>query len=180
MTDPRWLSDSEQRVWRAFLAATRRLGAHVDRQLLRDSGIPVTYYRILVELSEAPGRTVRMSELAEACDSSRSRLSHAIGKLERSGWVSRAGCPTDKRGSYAFLTDEGLAALRAAAPGHVEAVREALFDVLTPDQVQALGEICEAVSDGLAGECAAAAAADEDRSESGSKAGSGALTSLAV
>jgi DNA-binding MarR family transcriptional regulator len=160
MVEPRWLSDSEQQVWRAFLAATRRLGEHVEHQLQHDSGMPVTYYTILVELSEAPERTIRMSELAAACHSSRSRLSHAIAKLEGWGWVSRSGCPTDKRGSYAHLTEDGLAALAAAAPGHVEAVREALFDVLTSSQVRALGEICEAVSDGLAGECAEAAAAD--------------------
>lgn len=167
MAEARWLTDSEQQVWRSFLAATRRLGAHLEHQLQRDSGMPTTYYVILVELSEAPQRTMRMSELATACHSSRSRLSHAISRLERSGWVRRSGCPTDKRGSYAQLTGDGFDALRAAAPGHVDAVRTALFDVLTPQQVVALGEICAEINRGLAGECAAAAAAAEQGTSDG-------------
>lgn len=162
MAEARWLSDTEQQVWRTFLAATRRLGSHLEHQLQRDSGMPLTYYTILVELSEAPGRTRRMSELAIACHSSRSRLSHAVARLERSGWVRRSGCPTDKRGSYAELTDEGFAALRAAAPGHVEAVREAIFDVLSPEQLGVLGEICTAMNRSLGEECAAAERAERE------------------
>jgi DNA-binding MarR family transcriptional regulator len=144
-----WLSDEEQRTWRAFLAAIRLLTDELDRELQRDADMPHTYYEILVALSEAPGRTVRMSQLAELCRSSRSRLSHAITRLEEAGWVRRTACPTDKRGALAVLTDDGFAAIEAAAPGHVAAVRRHLFDVLTPAQIQQLGEISAAVLDGL-------------------------------
>ena len=149
MAEPRWLSKEEQETWRAFLAAIRLLTAELDRELQRDADMPHTYYEILVALSEAPGRTLRMSDLAESSVSSRSRLSHAVSRLEEEGWVERRPCPTDRRGALAVLTDKGFAALEAAAPGHVEAVRCHLFDHLTPEQARQLGEISSAVRDGL-------------------------------
>ena len=136
-----WLDDEEQATWRAFLAATRRLMDVLDRELQAGAGMPHSYYEILVSLSEAPGRQVRMSELAERCQSSRSRLSHAVGRLEEAGWVRRQTVESDRRGAVAVLTAEGLAALEAAAPIHVDGVRRHLFDRLTPEQVDALGEI---------------------------------------
>lgn len=144
--EPRWLDDDEQRVWRSFLAATQLLTDRLDQELQRDSGIPHTYYEVLVRLSEVPGRTLRMSELADRSLSSRSRLSHAVARLEEAGWVRRETCATDRRGQLAVLTDEGFAALEAAAPGHVEGVREHLFDQLSPEQVRQLGEICDAIA----------------------------------
>jgi DNA-binding MarR family transcriptional regulator len=149
MSGTRWLDADEQRAWRAYLAATRLLTAQLDRELQRDSGIPHAYYEILVRLSEAPARTLRMSELADASDSSRSRLSHAVARLEEAGWVARESCPTDRRGAFARLTDVGFAALEAAAPAHVESVRTHLLDPLTPEQVQQLREISEAILAGL-------------------------------
>lgn len=157
-TEAPWLSDTEQRVWRDFMAASGMLNAHLEMQLQHDSGMPVTYYEVLVRLSESPEQTMRMSELAEACHASRSKLSHAVARMESSGWIHRSSCPTDKRGSFAALTPAGLDVLRRAAPGHVAAVRRRLFDVLTPEQVTALGEISAAIMSGLAGECAAVAA----------------------
>jgi DNA-binding MarR family transcriptional regulator len=141
----RWLDDDEQRTWRAFLAAQRLLSERLERQLQVDAGIPHTYYEILVNLSEVPGRTLRMSRLAEMSLSSRSRLSHAAARMEEAGWVRRTECATDRRGAMCELTDAGFAALRAAAPGHVEAVRTHLFDQLTAEQVTQLREISEAV-----------------------------------
>lgn len=139
----RWLDDEEQRTWRAFLSATQLLFDQLDRELQRDAKIPHAYYEILVRLSEAPDRTLRMSQLAESTLSSRSRLSHAVSRLEESGWVERRSCPTDRRGQLAVLTDKGFAALEAAAPGHVEGVRSHVFDPLTPEQVRVLRELSE-------------------------------------
>ncbi|MDG4798869.1 MarR family transcriptional regulator [Micromonospora sp. WMMD1082] len=145
----RWLDPDEQRTWRAFLAASRALMETLDRELQRDANMPHAYYEILVCLSEAPERRLRMSELADATGSSRSRLSHAVSRLEAAGWVRRDDCPTDRRGQLALLTDEGFAALAAAAPGHVEGVRRHLFDALSPAQVDQLRRISEALTDRL-------------------------------
>jgi DNA-binding MarR family transcriptional regulator len=145
VTEPRWLDDEQQRTWRAFYSAATLLLDRLDRELQHDAGMPHAYYEILVVLSEAAGRSLRMSQLAHRTRSSRSRLSHAVAKLEGRGWVQRRDCPGDKRGQLAELTDEGFAALAAAAPGHVDTVRTQLFEALTPVQVKQLRTISEAV-----------------------------------
>ncbi|MFG3497971.1 MarR family winged helix-turn-helix transcriptional regulator [Streptomyces sp. NPDC047928] len=147
--EPRWLTDEEQGVWRAYRHATTLLEDHLDRQLQRDAGMPHVYYGLLVQLSQAPRRRLRMTELAKGAKITRSRLSHAIARLEKSGWVRREDCPSDKRGQNAFLTDEGYEVLRRSAPGHVAAVRQALFDRLTREQVAQLGEIMRVMAEGL-------------------------------
>ena len=145
MAGPRWLSAEEQETWRAFLCACNAFFSAVDTQLQHDSGMPHTYYEILVQLSETPGHALRMSQLAEATSASKSRVSHAVARLEERGWVRRTDCATDRRGQVAELTDEGYAALAEAARGHVEQVRRSLFDELTPDQVTQLKAISEAM-----------------------------------
>ena len=144
-TATRWLTADEQRTWRLFLQACQSVFAGAEAQLVRDSGIPHGYYEILVHLSEAPRRELRMTELARASTYSKSRLSHAVARLEERGWVLRRECPTDRRGQIAQLTDDGFAALAAAAPGHVEQVRKLLIDVLTPEQLRHLGEISASI-----------------------------------
>jgi DNA-binding MarR family transcriptional regulator len=150
MAEPRWLDADEQRAWRAFIEATGLLVNQLDRELQRDAGMPHAYYEILVRLSEQPDRSLRMSELARASQSSRSRLSHAVARLEEAGWVRRESVPHDRRAAVAVLTDEGFAALAAAAPGHVECVRRHLLDRLTPAQVAQLRRISEAIREPLA------------------------------
>ncbi len=161
---PRWLSAEEQSAWRVFLSATQTLFSAVETQLQRESGIPHGYYEILVRLSEAEGRALRMSQLAEASTSSKSRLSHAVARLEERGWVERLDCETDRRGQVARLTDAGFRALAAAAPAHVEQVRRSLFDRLSPEQVTQLALICTAIAAGEQGDadcCPSACAADD-------------------
>jgi len=147
--EPRWLNDEEQRTWRAYLHATMLLEDHLDRQLQRDAKMPHVYYGLLVQLSQAPRRRLRMTELARNAKITRSRLSHAVARLEQHGWVRREDCPSDKRGQNAILTDEGFEVLKQSAPGHVTAVRQALFDRLTPEQQQSLGEIMRIIAEGL-------------------------------
>jgi DNA-binding MarR family transcriptional regulator len=137
-----WLSAEQQRVWRNYVAATRMVEGELERQLQRDSGLPTTYFEVMVSLSEAPDRTLRMSELADRSRFSRSRLSHAVSRMEEQGLVERRECPSDKRGAFAVLTDKGFDALAAAAPGHVRQVRSLVFDVLTREQIAQLGDIC--------------------------------------
>jgi DNA-binding MarR family transcriptional regulator len=140
---PRWLDADEQKAWRAWLYSSMLLADRLDRELTRAAGIPHAYYEILVQLSETPGRMMRMSELADRCLSSRSRLSHAVSRLQEQGWVRRQVSESDGRGQLAVLTDEGFAALEAAAPIHVEGVRTHLFDQLSPAQVAAMRDIGE-------------------------------------
>jgi DNA-binding MarR family transcriptional regulator len=139
----RWLDDEEQKAWRAWLYSSLLLQDRLDRELTHATGISHAYYEILVALSEAPGRALRMSVLADRCLSSRSRLSHAVSRLEERGWVRRQVCEGDGRGQLAVLTDEGFAALEAAAPVHVEGVRQHLFDQLTPEQVAHMRDLGE-------------------------------------
>src|SRR6266702_1905184 len=116
MGEARWLTPQEQAAWRSFMAGCRALFTAVDAQLQRAAGMPLAYYEILVRLSEAPGRALRMSQLAEAASASKSRASHAVARLEERGWVKRADGPTDRRGRVAVLTDEGYAVLAATGP----------------------------------------------------------------
>ena len=139
----RWLDAEEQKAWRAYLYSTQLLQDRLDRELTHATGISHAYYEILVALSEEPERRMRMSELADRCLSSRSRLSHAVSRLEERGWVRRQVCPEDGRGQLAVLTDEGFAALEAAAHVHVESVRTHLFDRLTPEQVASIRDVGE-------------------------------------
>jgi DNA-binding MarR family transcriptional regulator len=143
--EPRWLDAEEQKAWRAWLYSSMLLQDRLDRELTHETGISHAYYEILVQLSEAPCRALRMSQLAERSLSSRSRLSHAVSRLEERGWVRRQVCEDDGRGQLAILTDEGFAALEAAAPVHVEGVRSHLFDQLSPEQVAAMRDIGEAL-----------------------------------
>ena len=142
----RWLDGEEQQTWRAFLSAVAVVQTGLDAQLQAEAGMPHAYYELLVRLSEAPDGALRMSVLAGAVQSSRSRLSHAVGQLEQRGWVRRETCPQDRRGQLAVLTAGGWSALQQAAPGHVEAVRRLLFDRLTRAQVRHLRAIAEAVT----------------------------------
>lgn len=145
MSPTRWLTPDEQRVWRSHLEAVRVLLEAVDAQLQRDSGLSHADYEILVRLSEAPGRRLRMSGLAASLRFSRSRISHAVSRLERLGWVVRDADTDDGRGTVASLTERGWDTLVAAAPGHVGAVRAHLVDRLTPEQLRQLEAISAAV-----------------------------------
>ena len=163
-TQTRWLSESEQQAWRGFLNACKRLFPEMDAHLQHVAGIPHGYYEILVRLSEAPGRELRMTQLADASTSSKSRLSHAVARLEARGWVERLACPTDRRGQIARLTDSGFAALDAAAHQHVEQVRRMVFDQLTPAQVEQLAAISAAIEAGV-DEVSSSPAAEACRAE---------------
>jgi DNA-binding MarR family transcriptional regulator len=145
MTGTQWLTAEQQRAWRAYIESSKVLFDALDRQLQHEADMPHTYYEILVALSETEGRAMRMSELADRTLSSRSRLSHAVARLEERGWVVREDCPTDRRGQLARLTDAGLATLAAAAPGHVGAVRSYMIDVLSPEQLEQLEAIGNAI-----------------------------------
>ena len=137
----RWLTDEELSSWMPFIGVVLRLGAALDSQLQRDSELTHFDYLCLAMLSEHADHTTSMSELAGRTNSSLSRLSHVISKLERRGFVSRCRSEISKRVTMVRMTEEGYAVLVAAAPGHVETVRSLVFDGLAPEDVEALGRI---------------------------------------
>ncbi|MGP3916568.1 MarR family winged helix-turn-helix transcriptional regulator [Nonomuraea sp. 10N515B] len=141
----RWLNAEQQRAWRAYCNASALLEDTLDQQLRSTAGITHLYYAVMVHLSEAPGRHLRMTDLAERLKISRSRLTYVITQLEQESWVRREECASDKRSQLAVLTDEGVTALERIAPGHVATVRAAVFDRLTPEQTRNFGEICETI-----------------------------------
>ena len=141
MEDPQWLDQEEQAAWRSYLDGTRMLFQELERELVADADLSMTDYELLVRLSEAPDGTLRMRELADATLATRSGVTRAVSRAERSGWVQRVECEDDRRGMNAQLTEAGRAKLAEAAPGHVNAVRENLLDLLTPEQLGQLTAI---------------------------------------
>jgi DNA-binding MarR family transcriptional regulator len=148
-----WLSDDEQQDWAALVRLVMTLPAALDAQLKRDAGVNSFEYHLLARLSMTPGRALVLSELAEQAQGSLSRLSHAITRLERAGWVERRACNDKGRRVEARLTDAGMAKLEAMAPGHVREARRLVVDVLTREQLVALGDAARVITDVvLAGE----------------------------
>ena len=144
-TAPKWLNPSEMKAWREYIIASRRLLDALDEDLASHD-LSMADYEVLAQLSDAPDRTMRMSELADVAMLSRSRLSHRIKVMEQAGWVRREACPDDKRGSFAIMTAKGWKAIVAAAPDHVASVRSRFLDVLDKGDQKALAEIFERVA----------------------------------
>jgi DNA-binding MarR family transcriptional regulator len=142
--DPHWLTAEQQHVWRAYLLGSARLSDKLDADL-RKFGIDLAEYEILVCLEEVPDRRLRMSELADAVHQSRSRLTHTIARMEKSGLVMRTTCPTDRRGVWAEVTKTGLELLKTAAPSHVWAVRKNFVEAIGEPDYAALGRAFDAV-----------------------------------
>jgi DNA-binding MarR family transcriptional regulator len=145
----RWLDASEQESWRALVVGTTLLFDRLDDELRQEHGISLTEYEILVRLSEREERQLRMAALAEALAHSRSRVTHTITRMERSGLVRRTTSPDDGRGVLAEMTDTGAALLEAAAHTHVRGVREHLVDLAGREDFEALGRVMNAVADKL-------------------------------
>lgn len=146
--DVAWLSPEQQRHWRALATLLMTLPPALDSQLRRDAGLNGFEYHVLAGLSEAPGHTLVLSDLAELAQGSLSRLSHAITRLERSGLVERRSC-TDggARRTEAHLTDAGMARIEDAARHHVREVRRLVVDVLTPEQLAALADAARTITE---------------------------------
>ena len=145
MRDEPWLSEEQQQVWRAFLRMSGELNERIERDLQQAAGMPHAYYLILAMLSEAPGRQLRMNQLADVVRASQSRVSHAIARLEEAGWVQRMPAPGDRRGQIAELTDAGFERLVEVAPSHAETVRSIMFDPLSAEQLKNFDDICRTI-----------------------------------
>lgn len=144
-SEPRWLNAAEMKAWRRYIIASRRLLEALDDDLAAHD-ISMSDYEVLAQLSEAPDRRMRMSELADVAMISRSRLSHRIKVMEKAGWVKREACPDDKRGYFAVMTPKGWKAIVAAAPEHVASVRDRFLDALDKSEQKTLADIFERVA----------------------------------
>lgn len=147
--DETWLTRTEQQAWRRLAAVLELLPGALDSQLVRDAGLTHFDYLALAMLSEAPGRTLRMTALAAGTNATLARLSNVVRRLEGRGLVRRTPSPDDGRATDVVLTDQGWDKVVGTAPGHVETVRGLVFDALDPAQVDELGAICERLLDRL-------------------------------
>ena len=144
VTAPRWLTAEQQQIWRAYLLGSALLLERIDADL-RPFGLDRAEYEILVVLSETDSQKLRMAELADAVHQSRSRLTHTISRMEKTGLVKRTSCPTDRRGVWAELTPEGFELIKEAAPTHVETVRRNFVEVVSEEDYAAVGRAFAAV-----------------------------------
>lgn len=145
---PKWLNSTEMKAWRGYIVSSRRLLEALDTDLAGHD-LSMADYEILAQLSDAPERRMRMSELADVAMLSRSRLSHRMKVMETAGWIKRESCPSDKRGSFAVMTAKGWKAIVAAAPDHVESVRNRFIDHLSKADQVVLASIFEKVGNAL-------------------------------
>ena len=143
--EPKWLNPREMKAWRSYIIASRRLLEALESDL-DGHDLSMPDYEVLAQLSDAPDRRMRMSELAEIAMLSKSRLSHRMKVMEKSGWVRREVCPEDKRGSFAVMTEKGWRAIVKAAPDHVASVRNRFVDNLTLKEQEELAKIFDRVT----------------------------------
>jgi DNA-binding MarR family transcriptional regulator len=148
-TTTRWLTDEQQLVWRRYLEMQRRLNTALERQMQATGELSMPDFGVLVNLSEAEGEHLRVTDLARTLRWEKSRLSHQLTRMEKRGLITRRSCDHDGRGAHAVLTPDGRAALERVAPAHAEQVRRLLFDPLSPEQLAALGAACDAVLSSL-------------------------------
>lgn len=160
--EPRWLDPREQAAWRAYLDMNAKLTARLNREMIEQSGISIADFSVLVQLSEHLDARMRVLGLARALGWEKSRLSHQLTRMQQRGLIERSNCTEDRRGAFVVLTERGRAVVEDAAPQHVESVRRYLFDELSAEQVDALGEIARAVGARLEAGCAAQAEADDE------------------
>ena len=149
MTEPRWLDEREERVWRSYRNLQRELRNALDRQLVRDAGLSGAEYALLVPLSEAPGGLLRARDLGRLVGWDRTRVSHQLSRMEQRGLVTREACPDDARGSMVRLAATGRTAIEAAAPEHVNTLRRHFFEPLSEEELDMLITVLDKVLAGL-------------------------------
>jgi DNA-binding MarR family transcriptional regulator len=147
------LDGVELAAWAGFLRAHAELVRRLDDELQQEHRLPLTCYDVLVQLANAPERRLRMAELADAVVLSRSGLTRLVDRLVEQGLVSRSRVDCDARGTYAVLTDTGLARLREASQTHIAGVRRLFCDRLGADELEGLAHVWEQLAGGAPQSC---------------------------
>jgi DNA-binding MarR family transcriptional regulator len=145
MRDGQWLTKREERAWRALQFMQMRLEAAMARQLASESGLSYPDYLVLIALTDRDDGRLRLNQLGERLGWEKSRLSHHISRMAGRGLVVKEPCDSDRRGAFVAVTKQGRKEIAAAAPGHVDIVRRLFVDVLTPEQLDLIGEAAETV-----------------------------------
>ena len=141
------MDEQAMRTWRLFLKAHARITARLEEELRDESRMPLAWYDVLVQLSEAPDGQLRMQDLARAVLLSKSGLSRLVDRICTAGYLRREPDPTDGRGTRAVLTPEGRRALRDAAPAHLRSVERIFTDALTAEELVVMGAALERILD---------------------------------
>jgi DNA-binding MarR family transcriptional regulator len=149
MQDAAWLDQREAAAWRGLQRMQAQLNARLAQELSGDSDLSYPDYAVLVALTDRPDGEMRSFELGQELGWEKSRVSHHISRMAARGLVTRRKCPSDQRGAFVVVTEQGRRAIQAAAPGHVAAVRRYVIDRLSPDQLDALAAITDAVVSAL-------------------------------
>lgn len=139
-------------AWRAFLTAHARITDVLARELREGTELPLTWYDVLVQLSEAPERRLRMQELADRVLLSKSGLTRLIDRMQQDGYVTRYPCEDDRRGTFAQMTDEGYATIRRAAPTHMEGIVDHFADLVTDEEADVLADVLGRIVERLTGD----------------------------
>lgn len=137
---------AELTVWRDFLRAHAAVTRALEDELADEKVLPLTWYDVLVQLVEAPGRRLRMTELAERVLLSRSGLTRLVDRLVKAGLVERQPCPDDARGTFCVLTAAGFARLRDAAPVHLRGIHEHMTSLIRPEEMAVLGAVLRRIA----------------------------------
>ena len=141
-----WLDEEQQEVWQALLAVIIALPTVLDRQLQKDAGISNFEYSVVARLSMTKDTTMRLSDLAQRCNSTQPRMSKLVDRFAARGWVERRPDPGDGRYTLASLTEAGMEKVIACAPGHVALVRRLVVDPSSAAQLRHLGAALERIS----------------------------------
>jgi len=147
MAETRWLDDQEMRIWRAFLHGSIGVVGHLGSSIKAASGLTLDDYEVLVHLSEADGRRMRMTELSERLLNSQSRLTQRIDRLVERGLVRREKCPDDRRGTFACLSVNGMRTIQELAPIHLGDVRHWLIDLIEPAEREVVATVLERIAE---------------------------------
>ncbi len=132
------ISDEQMATFVVFMRTHAIVTTALDREMIAEVGMPITWFEVLVYLSASPGRRMRMRDLAQMIVLTRSGLTRLIDRLEKAEFTKREPCPGDRRGTFIAITPEGISALRRCRPGHLSKIGEHLFRHLDDDDVRAL------------------------------------------